>query len=72
MINLKLYKNEKEQQNALNLVNAFAETRKMFNDIKEIADCENDKYTPSQKQEAKELVGGGFYRFVSIMISMRE
>lgn len=67
MIDLKLYKNEKQKQSAIEFVDAFSEMRKMFSEIKGIADCTNDRYTFTQKQEARELTKGGFIDFVSII-----
>lgn len=72
MIDLKLYKNEKQKQSALEFVNAFSEMRKLFNEVKEIADCTNDRYTVAQKNEALELTKGGFFAFVAIMSSVRQ
>lgn len=71
MIDLKLYKNKKQKQSAIEFVDAFVELRKIFNEVKEIADCTDERYTVSQQIEAQELTKDGFIAFVAMMSSMQ-
>lgn len=49
MIDLQLYKNEKQTQSAVEFIGAFVEIRKLYNEVKKIAECEDDRYTIEQK-----------------------
>ena len=54
---------------AANLVKAFADMRKMYNDLVEIS--KNKRYPEEQRYEAKALTDGGFYLFLAKVMSFQ-
>lgn len=64
MIDLKLYKNNKEASDIISFLNGLVKLRNLYNDFKKVAECDEGKYKAEEQYEARELIKGGFVEFV--------
>ena len=70
MIDLGVFKGEKKENQAIDLLNALVEMREMYNQLLNIAHSKQG-YTEQQIREAKELTSNGFHVFISKMMSFK-
>lgn len=71
MINLEVFKGEKKENQAMDLLNGLVELREIYNYFLNIAHSKKG-YTEQQVKEAKQLTSDGFHAFVSKIMSLQK